>query len=138
MSNQNISLLLVEDDDVDTEAVVRRLRHHSLECEMDVAHDGHEALNKLRSHYSNNPDVECVVILDLNMPGMNGIQFLEELRANPQTEQTKVVVLTTSLRPRDRIEATRFGINGYFQKAELNQLLDALKAYATGSELALT
>jgi CheY-like chemotaxis protein len=78
-----------------------------------VAQNGLEALEVLRK---GTLPTRHLVLLDLNMPKMNGIEFLRELRADPNLQTTSVVVLTTSNEDRDRIEAYKLNVAGYLLK----------------------
>lgn len=114
-----ITLLLVEDDEVDALGVVRALRQQSIANPVVRAHDGVEALEMLRSNEVARP---FVVLLDLQMPRMNGLEFLEALRTDPDLEDTVVFVLTTS-RARDDISATyHHQVAGYFVKDDVGQV----------------
>lgn len=79
-----------------------------------VAHNGLEGLEQLRD--GRVPKKRRLVLLDLNMPKMNGIEFLRELRADPELCSTSVVVLTTSNEERDKIEAYELNVAGYLLK----------------------
>ena len=103
-------LLVVDDDAVDRQAVRRALRSSALALEIAEAEDAPGALAALRER-----EVDCV-LLDLNMPKMNGIEFLRELRADPALHATPVVVLTTSDDERDKVEAYDLNVAGYLLK----------------------
>jgi CheY-like chemotaxis protein len=79
-----------------------------------VAHNGLEALEVLRK--DDLPPKRRLILLDVNMPKMNGIEFLRELRKDPALQQISVVVLTTSNEERDRIEAFKLNVAGYLLK----------------------
>ena len=132
MSNNTVTLLLVEDDDVAAEAVERAFRKAKIANPIVRARDGVEALAKLRDK-SVPPAVPHpdLVLLDLKMPRMNGLTFLQELRNDPELKQTIVFVLTTSDSETDRYDAYKHLIAGYIVKSragqdfmELIQLLD--------------
>src|ERR1700761_7136073 len=99
------SLLLVDDDDVAAEAVVRGLRKHEMQCPIVVAEDGKTALQVLRGEHERKIEAPLLVLLDLNMPRMNGIEFLRELRSDAELKSTVVFVLTTSGADVDRARA---------------------------------
>ena len=108
------SILLVEDDELDVISVQRTLAKIALPYELFIAHNGREAidyLNKLSD--SAMPDV---VMLDLNMPRMNGIEFLKNIRAEEKYKDLKVFVMTTSNDTPDRIKTQELGISGYIIK----------------------
>ncbi len=120
MPKPPIRILLVEDDDVDAEAVERGLRKHQIENPVCNARDGAEALRLLRAERVGpgiaNP---WIVLLDLNLAGMGGFELLDALRADPALKHTIVVALTSSDAERDRTEAYRRGVVGYFVKANM-------------------
>jgi len=109
-----LNILLVEDDDVDVQNVRRAFEKAHIANPLFVAADGLEALEKLRS--GEVPNNRRMVLLDLNMPRMNGIEFLRELRKDPQLSAIPVVVLTTSTMDRDKFDAYQLNIAGYLVK----------------------
>jgi CheY-like chemotaxis protein len=119
MSSQ-LSILLIEDDDVATEAAKRNLSKNGIEFPVYTAANGVEGLKALRGE---GPDGELpkklVVLLDLNMPVMNGFEFLDALRADPVLRSTVVFVLTTSDADADRTRAYHNCIAGYMVKSAL-------------------
>ncbi len=126
MSGQPIEILLVEDDDLDAEACRRALRKQFVDANLHLAGDGAEALQLLRerAHQSGMNDV--LVFLDLNMPGMNGHEFLAKLRADAELQRTSVFVLTTSDHDRDIQMAYGQNVAGYFLKSEIDSLIAAI------------
>ena len=132
MSNNTVTLLLVEDDDVAAEAMARAFRKAKIANPIVRARDGVEALAMLHDK-SVPPTVSRphLILLDLKMPRMNGLTFLQELRNDPELKQTIVFVLTTSDSEKDRYDAYKHLIAGYIVKSragqdfmELIQLLD--------------
>jgi CheY-like chemotaxis protein len=111
---KTLNILLVEDDQVDVMNVRRAFERNRIVNPLFVAGDGLEALQMLRD--GKVPSERRIVLLDLNMPRMNGIEFLRELRADPQLVTTPVVVLTTSNDDRDKIDAYNFNVAGYLLK----------------------
>ena len=109
-----LNILLVEDDDVDVMNVRRAFAKHHITNPLFIARDGVEALEKLRD--SEVPKGRRLVLLDLNMPRMNGIEFLRELRNDPELAPTPVVVLTTSNDDQDKVEAYHLNVAGYLLK----------------------
>ena len=109
-----LNILLVEDDDVDVMNVRRAFQKNHITNPLYVASNGVEALAQLRG--GKIPRDRRIVLLDLNMPQMNGIEFLREVRADPELNLTPVVVLTTSNDERDRIEAYNLNVAGYLLK----------------------
>jgi len=114
MSNGLLNIFLVEDDDVDVMNVKRAFEQNNIRNPLFVAHDGVEALEKLRSREI--PQERRVVLLDLNMPRMNGIEFLREVRNDPALCSMTVVVLTTSKNEQDKIDAYNLNVAGYLVK----------------------
>ena len=114
MSNGLLNIFLVEDDDVDVMNVKRAFEQNNIRNPLFIAHDGVEALEKLRSREI--PQERRVVLLDLNMPRMNGIEFLREVRNDPALCSMTVVVLTTSKNEQDRIDAYNLNVAGYLVK----------------------
>ncbi len=140
MALPRFSVLLVDDDDVAIEGVLRSFRKHGIHCTTVVAMDGVEALDILRGrHDSKRIDGPLIVLLDLNMPRMDGFQFLEELRADARLRGTVVFVLTTSSRDADRNRAYNENVAGYMVKAavgpQFSLLAGFLEKYATSVRL---
>lgn len=109
-----LNILLVEDDDVDVMNVRRAFDKNRIANPLFVAGDGIEALEQLRS--GRVPSERRLILLDLNMPRMNGIEFLRELRNDPALRLSTVVVLTTSGDERDKIDAYNLNVAGYLLK----------------------
>ena len=134
MEVHGVTLLLVEDDLVDAEAIQRAFRQHRIANPFVVVRDGVEALAALRGE-PGAPEVPNprVVLLDINMPRMNGIEFLEALRADPALARTVVFVLTTSDRSEDKVAAYDNHVAGYILKsragADFLEVTRLLKTY---------
>lgn len=117
MTEPELHILLVEDDDVAAEAVMRSLNSLINNFSVTIAEDGLVALQILRGrHLSRRIGHPRLVLLDLNMPRMNGFEFLDELRADEELKSTIVFVLTTSSEDRDRMRAYQSSIAGYMVK----------------------
>lgn len=133
MPQRLVQVLLVEDDEVDVMNVKRAFEKNNILNPLYVAGNGLEALSMLRD--GRVPPERRLVLLDLNMPGMGGIEFLRELRADPALRATPVVVLTTSGDEKDRINAYDFHVAGYLRKpvefADFAELMAALNKYWT-------
>lgn len=112
--DRTINILLVEDDTVDVMNVQRAFEKANITNPIFVAENGVEALEKLRN--GDIPLQRLLILLDLNMPRMNGIEFLRELRRDDELAHLPVVVLTTSNDERDRIEAYNLNVAGYIVK----------------------
>jgi CheY-like chemotaxis protein len=126
-----LNILLVEDDDVDVMNVQRAFQKNHITNPLFIAANGLEALEQLRGNVI--PRDRRIVLLDLNMPKMNGIEFLHELRRDPELRMTPVVVLTTSNDERDRIEAYNLNVAGYLLKpvtfSNFCEVMTALNKY---------
>lgn len=111
---KTLNVLLLEDDDLDVMNVRRAFKKNDLEDNLFVAGDGVEGLELMRA--GTLPRERLLVLLDLNMPRMNGIEFLQELRKDPNLHRTPVVVLTTSNDERDLVDAYELNVAGYIIK----------------------
>jgi DNA-binding response OmpR family regulator len=113
-------ILLVEDDPRDAKQIVRELNIASPRRVIDVVRDGEEALDFLfnRGAFADRPAVPPpgLVLLDLNLPKVDGLQVLKEIRAAESTRAIPVIILTSSREERDLVESYRIGINSYIQK----------------------
>jgi CheY-like chemotaxis protein len=137
MMSKPLNIVLVEDDEVDVMNVERAFEKAKISRPFLRAADGVEALELLRA--SSTPVERRLVLLDLNLPRMNGIEFLRELRADEQLRRTPVVVLTTSDDERDKAEAFDLNVAGYLLKpatfVSFVDLMAALDRYWTQVEL---
>jgi CheY-like chemotaxis protein len=117
MKDRMVTILLVDDDKVDAMALKRAFRHLKINNPVVEAHNGIEALDRLRGQngYDKVP-APCLVLLDLNMPRMGGIEFLGELRRDPLLRRTLVFVMTTSAAEEDRARAYDKNVAGYVLK----------------------
>lgn len=125
-SYKQASILLVEDDDVDAMGVDRALKKMRLANPMVRARDGVEGLALLRSGEVSKP---YIILLDLNMPRMGGLEFLEELRRDSELHKSIVFVLTTSKRDQEIAAAYEKNIAGYIVKTTLNEDFDQLLGF---------
>ncbi|HTE55751.1 MAG TPA: response regulator [Kofleriaceae bacterium] len=137
MIDRALHILLVDDDDVDVMNVRRAFERNNITTSVHVASNGLDALQALRS--GKVPARRRIVLLDLNMPRMSGIEFLRELRADPQLAHLPVVVLTTSNDERDKIDAYNLNVAGYLLKpvafSNFVDLMATLDRYWTLAEL---
>lgn len=131
MQQHLLNILLVEDDEVDVMNVKRAFQKAHITNPLYVAGNGVEALEMLRG--GEMPKPRRLVLLDLNMPRMNGIEFLRELRKDPELSPTPVVVLTTSTMDRDKFDAYNLNIAGYLVKpvtfSDFVELMSTLNKY---------
>jgi CheY-like chemotaxis protein len=112
-----INLLLVEDDTLDVMDAKRTLEKMGILHIMQVAKNGEEALAYLERVENETPGaLPDVVLLDLNMPKMNGIELLTRIRANDKWKAMKVFVLTTSAEKEDKELTSKLGVSGYIVK----------------------
>lgn len=134
---KTLNILLVDDDSVDVMNVQRAFKKGHVRSHLFIATDGHEALKMLRD--GSLPTQNRLILLDLNMPRMNGLEFLRALRADPELCHTPVVVLTTSNDDRDRTQSYAHHVAGYLvkpvQSPAFVELMAALDAYWTRVEL---
>lgn len=118
MQHDDVTFVLVEDDDVDVIVLKNSFKRLKINNPIAVARDGVEALELLRGTDDAEPlEGPYVVLLDLNMPRMNGIEFLEEIRKDPKLASTIVFVLTTSDDERDKLSANNNDVAGYIVKS---------------------
>jgi CheY-like chemotaxis protein len=108
-----INILLIEDDKLDVMDARRTLDRMGILHKMQVARNGEEALSMLAEPNASPPDI---ILLDLNMPKMNGIEFLEFFRKSEQWRNIKVFIITTSEEKVDREKTARLGVSGYIVK----------------------
>jgi CheY-like chemotaxis protein len=119
INNLMLNILLVEDDEVDIMTVQRAFKKGNIANPLYIANNGLEALALLRGVPGKPceiPPERRLILLDLNMPKMNGLEFLHELRCDPKLQHIPVVVLTTSNEERDRVDAYHFNVAGYILK----------------------
>ena len=132
-----LNILLVEDDQVDIMNVKRAFDKNRITNPLYVAANGLDALEMLRTNAV--PADRRLILLDLNMPKMSGIEFLRELRADAALSSTPVVVLTTSNDERDKIDAYNLNVAGYLLKPvtfiNFVEVMAALNKYWTLVEL---
>jgi len=119
---EEVSILLVEDDDIDAKAVQRGLKKLKLVNPVVRVKNGLEALVALRNKRAiQRPNI---ILLDLNMPIMGGIEFLKEIRNDPQLHDSIIFVLTTSNSDEDRVAAFKENVAGYIVKSDVKDGFD--------------
>jgi len=128
----NDVMLLVEDNVDDQELTLRALKKHNVTVDVVTVNDGVEALDYLfgTGKYENQPNRPAVrvVLLDLKLPRLGGIDVLRRLRADPRTKWLPVVIFTSSREDRDIIDGYRFGATSYVRKPVLyTEFLEAVK-----------
>lgn len=118
-------ILLVEDDRVDVMTVKRAMRDLEISNPLDVVHNGEEALAHLRDTSQERPGI---ILLDLNMPKMNGIEFLRIVKQDEELRKIPVIVLTTSREEQDRVNSYDLSVAGYIIKpVDYQQFLDVMR-----------
>jgi CheY-like chemotaxis protein len=129
-------VLLVEDDSVDAMTVSRAFKELKVANQLVVRLNGEEALDYLRGNGNEKP---CVILLDLNMPRMNGIEFLKVAKADKDMKKIPVVVLTTSKEDQDKVDSFELSVAGYIVKPvdyiKFVEAMRILNLYWTLSEL---
>jgi CheY-like chemotaxis protein len=124
-------ILLVEDDPRDVELTLTALSESNLANDVFVVGDGAEALDFLftRGKFENRPNGNpAVILLDLKLPKVNGLEVLRQIRGNETTKMIPVVIITSSKEEKDLIEGYRLGTNAYVQKPiDFHQFIDAIK-----------
>jgi CheY-like chemotaxis protein len=126
------TILLVEDNPDDVELTMRAFRKNNIANSVVVARDGVEALDYLfgRGAYAdrNIKDTPRLILLDLKLPKLDGLQVLERLRADEHTKLTPVVILTSSKEEQDLISGYKTGANSYVRKpVDFNQFVEAVR-----------
>jgi CheY-like chemotaxis protein len=133
MTHKTVTILLVEDNLVDREAVLRAFARVRIANPVVCAVDGVDALNALRGHDRERVPRPYLVLLDLNLPRMGGIEFLRTLREDEELRDSVVFVLTTSKRDEDRVASYDFNVAGYILKSEVGtgfmKLISLLEHY---------
>jgi two-component system, response regulator len=133
-------ILLVEDDPQDVELTLRAFRNENVQSRIEVVRDGEEALDYLfcrgdyKARHADQPP--SLVLLDLKLPKIGGLQVLKELKASAECRSIPVIMLTSSGEQRDIAESYKLGVNSYIQKpvdiAEFRKAIRALALYWLG------
>jgi CheY-like chemotaxis protein len=141
MDNKQTSILLIDDDEVDVMTVKRAFQKNNITNPLYVATTGFEALALLQGNDLPKllPRQRRLILLDLNMPKMSGIEFLRELRADPELRVLPVIVLTTSNEDKDKVEAYNLNVAGYIIKpitfAKFVEAMGTLNKYWSLNEM---
>jgi len=134
--DEKTPILLVEDDRIDAMTVQRALKDLNVTNPLSIASNGEDALEYLADLKNKKP---CIILLDLNMPKMNGLEFLKILKEHPEFRMIPVVVLTTSRDEQDRLDTFRLCIAGYMIKpvnyVQFVETMKTIQMYWTLSEL---
>jgi two-component system response regulator len=132
MTPQDVQILLVEDDPKDAKLTIHALREENLANNVQVARDGEEALDYLFSQGEfagrRIDHLPQLVLLDLKLPKVDGLEVLRTVKADPRTKTIPIVVLTSSREESDLVESYRLGVNAYVQKpVEFDSFRQAVK-----------
>lgn len=136
MRIKNKPILLVEDDQVDAMTVKRALKELHVTNPLAHVENGEEALDHLRDPAVERP---CIILLDLNMPKMGGIELLQVIKHDEVLKAIPVVVLTTSEEQQDKVESFSLGVAGYMAKPvdyqQFVEVMRSINTYWTLSEM---
>jgi CheY-like chemotaxis protein len=132
----NKPILLVEDDQVDIMTIRRALKEIQVTNPVVCMENGEAALSHLHNPENEKP---CIILLDLNMPIMNGIEFLQLVKQNDQLKRFPVIVLTTSEEQQDKVNSFNLGVAGYMAKPvdyrKFVEMMRSIDLYWTISEI---
>lgn len=127
-----VNVLVIEDDEIDVEMVRRAFKKSNLQNRIYHARCGADALAMLCGGDGQGREkipLPCVMLVDMNMPQMNGIEFLEKMRREPTLQDSPAFVLSTSKRSADVSAAYAHGISGYFLKENVADVVPLLAIY---------
>jgi CheY-like chemotaxis protein len=135
-----LNILLVDDDDMDVKALERAFRRDKIGNSVVRAVDGIEALEMLKgANGKTKPPSPRILLIDLNMPRMNGIELVQALRKDDELRQSVVFILTTSKRDEDKMAAYDLNVAGYIAKAtaaeDMRNLVSLMHSYGRIVEL---
>ncbi len=136
MKNPIQPILLIEDDTIDIMTIKRALKELQIPNPLDIVKDGEEALKRLLQSHAHRPGI---ILLDLNMPKMGGLEFLHIVKYHEYCRHIPIIILTTSRDDHDRSESFRLGAVGYMVKPvdykEFVKIIETIDAYWTLSEM---
>ncbi|MBI3951057.1 MAG: response regulator [Acidobacteria bacterium] len=132
MTEQPVQILLVEDNPDDVELTLHALKKHNLANRIEIVRDGTEALQFIfctgayaHRHIEDSPKV---ILLDLKLPKVDGLEVLRQIKADPRTRMIPVVVLTSSREERDILESYQLGVNSFITKpVDFEQFTEAVR-----------
>jgi len=132
---EKTAILLVEDNLQEAELTLRALKRNSIRDKVCVVHDGVEAVDFLfcRNAYADRDpnDLPQLILLDLNLPKINGLEVLRIVRANPRTSLLPVVILTSSTEERDLLESYQSGTNSFLHKpVDFDEFVETVRQVA--------
>ncbi len=119
-------ILIIDDDDVDVMTIRRALKELHVSNPVNRAQHGEAALAHLRDAASERP---CIILLDLNMPIMNGLEFLQNIKGDPEFKSIPVIMLTTSDEQKDKFRSFDLGVAGYMTKpVDYRQFVEMIRS----------
>jgi CheY-like chemotaxis protein len=125
---KNKTILLVEDNPDDEALTLRALRNNNILNEVTVAHDGQEALDYFFGASTSGNHTPAVVLLDLKLPKVDGLEVLKRIRADERTRTQPIVILTSSKEEQDMLAGYRLGANSYIRKpVDFSQFMEAVR-----------
>lgn len=126
MKTSNKPILIVEDDQVDVMTIKRAFKEIHMSNPIAHKENGEEALEYLRDPGQPKP---CIILLDLNMPVMNGFEFLSQVKQDEQLKRFPVIVLTTSEEQQDKLNSFNLGVAGYMAKpVDYRQFVEVMRS----------
>ena len=127
---QQVEILLVEDNATDAELTLRSLKKHNLANNVVWVKDGAEALDfmfRTGSHAGRGDGLPRLILLDLKLPKVDGIEVLRRLKSDPKTKTVPIAMLTSSAEERDIVESYKLGVNSYLVKpVDFKQFIDVV------------
>jgi CheY-like chemotaxis protein len=133
MSERIYNILLVEDNPDDIELTVIGLKKNNIANKITVIKDGEEALDYIfkRNNYSGREDeYQLLILLDINLPKVNGLEILKQIKEDPEKKAIPVIILTSSNEEKDLVESYKLGVNSYIRKpVDFNQFVEAIKQF---------
>jgi len=133
--NQNKAILVVVDDAIDRMTILRAFKQIKITNEIFTVTNGEEALAFLKDPQNPKP---CLILLDLNMPKMNGLEFLKQRMSDQKILSIPVIILTTSQEEKDKVDSLNYSISGYMVKPvdylQFVELISTINLYWTLSE----
>ena len=134
-NKSSIPIFLIEDEEIDIELVRRALRRANIPNPFYVAYDGIEALDVLRgTNGKRKLEQPCIILTDISMPRMNGLEFLHTLRNDAELKDSIVFIYTTSSHSDDKDKAYQLNASGYILKENLTTLTGMLDSYSRINE----
>lgn len=131
-SVKNKTILVIEDNENDQFLIMRSIRKHNIANDIRVVSDGREALDYLQhkgKYEKSDHNMPHLILLDLKLPKISGLDVLKEIRKHPKTELTPVIILTSSDEEKDIISSYKLGANSYVKKPiDFTEFADAIKS----------